>query len=190
MLAEGVKADLSLLEAARGLDKQALVAIFDEYAPELYNYALRLCGNPVEADNTVGDVFTKFLEQLAAGKGPTVNLQSYLYRMTYHLVVDRARLSRREAPIELVDTEPAIGREHPSLHVTLEKQMLIEAVMLAIQNDLTADQRNVIILRFVEGLSLLEIAEVLGKGLDNVKVIQSRAIAKLRKVLHDRKVSL
>ncbi len=83
----GMEAELSLLDAARGMDKKALIAIFDRYAPELYNYALRLCGDPLQADHVVGDVFTKFLERLVAGKGPRTNLRSYLYKMTYHLII-------------------------------------------------------------------------------------------------------
>ncbi len=66
---------------------------------------------------------------------------------------------------------------------SLENQILMEAVVLAIKNDLTVDQRKVIILRFVDGFSLIETAEIMGKEIDNIKVIQNRAIAKLRKVV-------
>ena len=63
----------------------------------------------------------------------------------------------------------------------------MEGLILAIKNHLTANQRHVIILRFVEEFSLHETAEIVGKGVGSVKAIQSRAIAKLRKVL-DQKV--
>ena len=90
-----METEITLLEAARSMNQEALVAIFDLYATPLYNYALRLCSDPVAADNVVGDVFAKFLDQLAAGKGPNTNLRSYLYQTTYHLIVDEARFSRR-----------------------------------------------------------------------------------------------
>ena len=65
----------------------------------------------------------------------------------------------------------------------LEDRMLFEAVILAIKNELTEDQRHVIILRFLEGFSLRETANIIGKEVYNVKVIQNRGVAKLRKAL-------
>ena len=61
--------------------------------------------------------------------------------------------------------------------------MLFEAVIMAIKNQLTEDQRHVIILRFLEGFSLRETAAIIGKEVYNVKVIQNRGVAKLRKAL-------
>ncbi|MGE5464260.1 MAG: RNA polymerase sigma factor, partial [Syntrophothermus sp.] len=79
--------DATLLDAARQMDKEALVRIFDHHSPGIFNYALRLCNDPVMADNIVGDVFAKLLDHLSAGGGPNTNLRSYLYEIAYHLVV-------------------------------------------------------------------------------------------------------
>jgi RNA polymerase sigma factor (sigma-70 family) len=61
--------------------------------------------------------------------------------------------------------------------------MLFDTVILAIKRDLTEDQRHVIILRYLEGFSLRETAHIIGKEVYNVKVIQNRGVAKLRKAL-------
>ena len=175
--------DLSLLDAARKLDQNALGAIFDRYATDLYNYALRMCGDTVKADNVVGDVFTKFLEQLADGKGPQKNLRSYLYTMTYHRIIDGSRLSRREAPLELADFEPNQNDRQQSMASLLENKLLSDMLIWAIKNHLTANQRHVIVLRFVEEFSLRETAQIVSKDVGSVKSIQNRAIIKLRKVL-------
>ena len=71
--------DHALLNAARMMDKSALVRIFELYSRALYKYALRLCGDPMLADQIVGDVFAKLLDQLSSGNGPTAHLRSYLY---------------------------------------------------------------------------------------------------------------
>src|ERR671918_2268751 len=99
-----------LVNAARRMDKDAIVKIFDLYATPLYNYAWRLCGDPVMADHIVGDVFAKLLEQFAAGNGPTSNLRSYLYETAYHKIVDEARYSRRRAPLEALTLLKPDGR--------------------------------------------------------------------------------
>ncbi len=175
-----MEADITLLDAARSMNQDALVKIFDLYSTALYNYALRLCNDPLEADQVVGDVFAKLLEQLSAGHGPSTNLRSYLYETTYHLIIDKSRYSRREAPLEVVDF---LRPDGSSALIGLEDRMLFETVIRAIKNQLTEDQRHVIILRFLEGFSLRETAKIIGKEVCNVKVIQNRGVAKLRKAL-------
>lgn len=172
--------DLQLLRAAKEMDKDALVKIFDLYAPRLYNYALRLSGDSFEADQIVGDVFARLLDQLAAGKGPRSNLRSYLYETAYHIFVDGKRSSRRTAPLEALTS---LSLEARSGSPPLEDRILFETVLESIQRDLTDDQRHVIILRFLEGCSPQETAAILGKAVNHVKVIQTRAIAKLRQAM-------
>lgn len=172
--------EMTLLQAARDMNRDALVEIFDRYSPALYNYAFRLCNDARMADYIVGDVFAKLLEQFSAGNGPSSNLRSYLYETTYHLIVDDARHMHRMAPLEVVDS---ISDDGYSSSSNFENQVLIKTIMQAIREELTEDQRHVIILRFLEGFSLRETANIVGKQVNYVKVIQNRGIAALRKLL-------
>jgi RNA polymerase sigma-70 factor (ECF subfamily) len=172
--------DPELLKSARAKNKDALEKIFDLYSSALNRYALRLGCDAVLADQTVGDVFVKLLEQLELGKGPETNLRSYLYQMTYHLIIDQVRSSRKSAPLEVSDS---LQRDEDSPSLTLENKMMFDLILKAIQDELTDDQRQVIILRFMEEFSLEETAAIMGKKVNHIKVIQSRAIAKLRKAL-------
>jgi RNA polymerase sigma-70 factor, ECF subfamily len=172
--------DMNLLEAARNMNRDALIEIFDLYSSALYNYALRLCNDALIADYIVGDVFAKLLEHLSAGNGPETNLRSYLFQTAYHLIVDESRGSKREVSIEVVD----LMRQDPySTYINVENRTVFGTIWQAIVNDLTDDQRHVIILRFLEGFSLRETASILGMEVGNIKVIQNRAIAALRKML-------
>jgi len=181
-----METDLLLLDAARKLDKQALVSIFDQYAAPLYNYAVRLCSDPSLANHIVGDVFAQLLEQLAAGKGPTHYLRSYLYESVYHRIIDETRYAQRRAPLEVLLTERA---DVQSTMVAAEDKILLDAVMDVVKHDRSADQRDVIILRFLEEFSLRETADILGKEISHVKVIQSRALARLRQALESREIT-
>jgi RNA polymerase sigma-70 factor, ECF subfamily len=175
-----LEGDIELLAAARKMDGDALLKIFDLYASALYKYSFRLCNNAVMADQIVGDVFAKLMEQFSTGRGPNTNLRSYLYEMAYHLVVDEARYSHRMAPIEEVDFT---NTNKQFTAVSADERLLVEAVFQAVMNDLTGDQRHVIILRFVEGFSTKETAAITGKKVGTVTAIQYRAIAALRKAL-------
>lgn len=84
------------------------------------------------------------------------------------------------APIEAVDF--TITNKHFTA-VSADERLLVEAVLQAIMNDLTDDQRHVIILRFLEGFSVKETAAITGKKMGTVTAIQYRAIAALRKAL-------
>jgi RNA polymerase sigma-70 factor (ECF subfamily) len=175
-----METDLTLLNAARTMNKDALVKIFDLYSAALYNYALRLCGDPVSADQIVGDVFVKLLEQFSSGNGPSTNLRSYLYEITYHRIIDELRASRRTVPLEAV---ASLRQDGPSGFFNWEDQILFKQLLHIMRHELTDDQRHVIILRFLEEFSLQETATILGKNVNSIKVIQNRALAKLRKAL-------
>ena len=173
---------INLLKAAQKLDEEALTAIFDQFAPAIYKYTLRLCHDQIVADNIVGDVFAQLLEQFGQGKGPRTNLRSYLYQTAYHLVVDRSRDNQHNAPLEVAANSYASGQFAPT-QSQIEERVMMEALISAMNTDLTEDQRHVIILRFLEDFSLKETAEIIGKEVNNIKVIQNRGIAKLRKAM-------
>jgi RNA polymerase sigma-70 factor (ECF subfamily) len=176
--------DSSLLNAAREMNQDALVKIFDLYSFPLFNYATRLCGDPVLADHIVGDVFARLLEQLSAGQGPRTNLRSYLYETTYHLIIDETRYSKRRAPLEVAGL---LRPESKARSTGLDDQILFQQILHVMQNDLTDDQRHVIFLRFLEEFSVRETAAIMGKTIDHVKVLQHRALTALRRSIEGQK---
>jgi len=175
-----MKSDIMLLAAAKKMNEEALVAIFDLYNRALYNYAFRLCNDASLADQIVGDVFAKFIDQLLAGHGPAINLRSYLYEIAYHIFTEEKHFYRRSAPGDGIGSA---YRDTDSNAISMQDRRLIKIVLRAIAHDLSDDQRQVIILRFLEGFSLKETAAIIGKTVGNVKVIQTRGIAVLRKAL-------
>jgi RNA polymerase sigma-70 factor (ECF subfamily) len=177
-----MNSETALLRAAKRFEQKALAVIFDMYAPAIFNYALRLCRDPVEADGIVGDVFAKLLEQFAAGQGPVTNLRGYLFQIAYHCTVDRARRNHRLVPLEVVIDTP-VRSSQAAVDTQVEERRMLQDFRLALENDLSEIQRHVIVLRFIEGFSLRETAAIVGKKVNHVKVIQSRGMAKLRKSL-------
>ena len=172
--------DTALLESVRRMEGDALAIVFDEYAPALFHYAMRSCNDPLMADQIVGDVFAKLLDQLSCGHGPRLNLRSYLFESAYHLLVDQTRYWQRRSPLEEVEKRGEEGNEGRRW----EKKRGEERGEKARQTQVTDYQRQVILLRFVEGFSLRETARLLGKSVNIVKAVQNRAMATLRKCLH------
>lgn len=172
--------ETAVLTAASSLDQDALASIFDEYAPAIYKYLLRLGVSSQEADQLAGDVFARLLDKFAEGEGPQKNLRSYLFQIAYHLVVDSARERKRIAPLEVADSA---NEEMTPVQSRAEEKMLLESVSKAMERELTDEQRNVLVLRFQQEFSLKETAKIIGKNVNAVKALQNRGIQKLRQVM-------
>jgi RNA polymerase sigma-70 factor (ECF subfamily) len=172
----------SLLKAAKKPDQAILAGIFDTYAPAIYRYSLRLCHDPIESDNIVGDVFAQLLEKLAVGQDPLTNLRSYIYQIAYHLIVDHARHRHRFTTLNAV-TNSQSKEVNPSIQFEAEDHILMETLLSFLHNEVSDIPRHMIILRFLEGFSLREKAAITGTNVNNIKAIQNREIAKLRKCL-------
>ncbi len=170
--------EVTLLAAARQMDRNALTEIFEVYAPPLYKFAFRICNNAVMADRLVGEVFDKFVQQLSTGHNPGVNLRVFLYEIAYRLLLQDVQYANYFLG---GNGDLPANRDRWSGLSSYEEQTLLDAIHRGLMHDLTDDQRHVIILRFVEGFSLKETAAIIGKKVNNVKVIQNRAIAALRK---------
>ena len=167
----------TLIKAARNLDKTALATIFDMYTPGLYKFISRLLHDPVQSDQVVAAVFEQLVTDLSAGKGPRTNIRSYLYQIAYRLVVERFRDMHPHSQMEVAIRT----QDKPAQQNRINERVTMEALLSSMNTELSEDQRIVIILRFLEDFSLKETAEIIGKDVNNVKVIQNRGIAKLKK---------
>jgi RNA polymerase sigma-70 factor (ECF subfamily) len=155
--------------AGKYLDEDTLTAIFDQFAPVIYRYALRLCHDPALADNIVGDAFAQLLEQFATGKGPRSDPRLYLYQIAYRSIVKYLRDSQ---PNPLA--EPVVSASDQS-----QPQDDKEALISALNNELTEDQRHVVILYFLEDFNFKETATVLGKNVGEIRA----SLKDIRKII-------
>ncbi len=170
-----------LLERARAWDMDALEQIYDLFSPVLYRYAMRLLGDADLAEDCVSETFTRFLYALRNGKGPKDHLKAYLFRIAHNWITDRHRRGRPSEPLEDHAhhlTADADGSPDETAHLRWEQARVREALF-----QLTPEQRQVIVLRYLEGWSHREIAETMDKPVSAVKALQRRALAALRRLL-------
>jgi len=167
------------LIAARSLDEDALEAIYDAFSDELYRYAYRLIGDPLAAEDLVAETFYRFLRALHAGGGPREHLRAYLYRVAHNLAVDVHRRGRGEALESSENLEALPSEDDPSSVAEISIQA--EEARAALWR-LTHEQRQVIVLKFLQGLSNREISAVIEKPVGAVKAPQHRGLNALRRV--------
>jgi RNA polymerase sigma-70 factor (ECF subfamily) len=173
------KPDQAILERAKHFEAQALKEIFDTFSPGIYRYAYRLLGDAELASDCMAETFSRFLNALRKDSGPDNYLQAYLYRIAHNWITDYYR-SKVPQTLPLVQDLPADPSDEPhqKLDVALERQVLREALSL-----LTPDQRQVIVMRYLEGYDHETIAQALNKPVGAVKALQHRGIESLHRIL-------
>jgi RNA polymerase sigma-70 factor, ECF subfamily len=170
--------ETDLIERARHFDLAALAEIYDLYSPGIYRYALHLLGDPHQAEDCTADTFTRYLQTLHNGGGPQNHLQAYLYRIAHNWAADVYRRNP-PPPLPLGDDLP-YGEDGPA-EVAI-KRIEQEQVRAALAR-LTPEQRQVIVLKYLEGLENEMVASILEKSVGTVKSLQHRAIEALRRWL-------
>ncbi|MCX7852385.1 MAG: sigma-70 family RNA polymerase sigma factor [Caldilineales bacterium] len=170
----------SLLAGARQRDPQVLAAIYETYAPKIYAYIYRHVGDPYLAEDLTSGVFLKMLEALERERFAQDALQAWLYRIAHNIIIDDARQQQRRPTGELHDGLSLPPEADPDYLVgrKLENEHIRRAL-----DQLTPEQKEVIILRFGEGMTAPQVAHILGKSEEAVRALQRRGLANLRRLL-------
>jgi RNA polymerase sigma-70 factor (ECF subfamily) len=171
--------DSVLLERAREYDDQALAEIYDCYAESIYRYLYRYLGNAHLAEDLTSEVFLKLLQALGTSRAPRDQLKGWLYRVAHNLAMDWFRQHAKDDPLPLNEE---LASDNASLAESFEEQQGQHRLRQAICQ-LTSSQQQVILLRFGEGLKIRQVGQLMDKSEGSIKLIQFRAVKRLRKIL-------
>lgn len=170
-----------LLQRVNRLEESALAEVFDTYYRPIYRYVYHHVGHRETAENLAADVFTRLLERLKTEQGPREHLQAWLYRVAHNLIVDESRRGAHRDHDPIDDIE-GMADDLPETAARAEQAILTQQARLALDR-IPHRQREVIMLRFLEGLQSEEVAQILGMSVGAVKALQSRGLVELRKHL-------
>lgn len=170
-------AEQDLIAQAQQGDAAALSAIYDQYAEKIYIYFYHRLGDRELAEDLTGDVFVRMVEAADTPRFANTSLSGWLYRIAHNLLVDHFRKQREE--VALFEDIP-MQSEGPG--AIAERKLAQNGLREALE-ELTEDQRQVIVLRFGEGLTAREVAEIMGKRENAIWQLQHRALNGLRRTL-------
>jgi RNA polymerase sigma-70 factor (ECF subfamily) len=167
----------TLVERAIRRDREAFGALYDRHVVRVYRHLYYLVGNAAEAEDLTAQTFLQAWEAVPRYQIRGAPFVSWLLRIAHNLGVShlRSRKDGLELPTTLVD-----HGSHGNPELSVERQADVDRVREAILQ-LRDEQRQVIILRFVEDLEYPEVAQIVGKSVAAVRVIQHRALNALRK---------
>jgi RNA polymerase sigma-70 factor (ECF subfamily) len=169
--------ETTLVRRAIARDREAFGALYDRHVVRVYRHIYYMVGRAPEAEDLSAQAFLQAWEAIDRYQIRGAPFVSWLLRIAHNLAVSHLR-SRREGaelPDTLVDTSRG-GDPEDAVQRGAEAERVRQAILR-----LRDEQRQVIILRFVEDLEYREVAEIVGKSVAAVRVIQHRALNALRK---------
>ena len=171
-----------LIEKAADGDLEAFGELYNIYLAPIYRYVSYQVRDKMTAEDIVEDVFVKAWKAIGTCKGKSQTFSAWLYRIAHNHVVNTLRRMNKRVSLESVEMEIGtlieVTNPEQEVEAKLVRQELSEAMTCLSQN-----QRQVIILKFIEGLDNREIAQILGKKEGAIRVLQMRALSRLRQEL-------
>lgn len=177
------------LEALKAGDRAAFAQLVERYSPQIYRAALKILGDPQDAEDVLQETFIKALRALPSFEGRS-SLSTWLYRIAVNEALMLVRKRKPDTVSIDTDKEDSEGQAQPveivdwcclpegDLMSAETRQALDQAA-----RQLTPALRAVFVLRDIEGLSVRETAEALGITEVAVKTRLLRARLKLREEL-------
>lgn len=170
-----------ILYRIRKGDTESFTEIFDRYHEKVYRFVYLKLPRKQDAEDVTAEVFLKVWEHIKFGKKIT-SLQAFLYQVARNLVVDFYR--SKGAPTESIEEGEIVIADRADL--SLEEKMALKGDMARIEGALRKLKdvyREVIILHYLNELSLVEIARVIEKSPGATRVLLHRGMRALKNIL-------
>jgi RNA polymerase sigma-70 factor (ECF subfamily) len=171
---------VKLVQKAANGDSEAFGEIYIIYVEPIYRYVFYQVRDKMTAEDITEEVFFKAWNSIHSCKGKEKTFSSWLYRIAHNSMIDTLRSQKRELPL---DSETATGiiDGKSELETRLEHKQLLDAIALLPEN-----QRQVVVLKFIEGLDNQEVGQVMRKNQGAIRILQMRALNTLRTNLRRR----
>jgi len=179
------------LEALRSGDGQAFASLVERYSAPIYRLAMRITGNPQDAEDVLQETFIKAMNAISDFQGRS-SISTWLYRIAVNeaLMLLRRQKRAQTIPVEIESEDGAEGMSE-TLEIEdwcclPEKELLSNesrSFLDSALNQLSPRLKMVFQLRDIEGLSIQETAQALDLSEANVKTSLLRARLKLRELL-------
>lgn len=171
-----------LIDQAKQRDATAISELYNRHVDQIYQYVRSRTGDTPVAEDITADVFLRALESLSGYQDYGVPFVAWLYRIAQARVIDYWRRAQRRATVAFDDRDLP---EWLAAEDVASGDVLQHGQLLTGLQHLTEEQQQVIVLKFMQGLSNAEIAQIMNKTEGAVKALQRRGLESLARLLHD-----
>lgn len=162
-----------LIDGAKNGDNNAFDLIYKQFFTPVFRYVYLRIGNKSSAEDISQDVFIKAYNSLSRFELRGDSILPYFFTIARNTIVDYAR-KKKNAEFSYEFIEVVKDTKENIQETALKKEEFNKAISQI--SKLSEDQRDAIILKFINGLSNKEIAEILDKNEDAVRQLQSRGL--------------
>ena len=171
--------DNQLIEKAKNGDRSALGQLYDTHQPKIYRYIAYRVNDSALAEDLTAEVFVTMVRKLSSYQDRGRPLIAWLYTIAGNII--KMHYRKHGAVIFNPFPQEMIDQNDTPDQITDSK--LTHAKLMAFIPRLTEEQRQVILMKFIDGFSNGEISRVLGKTEGSVKALQHRALQTLRNLM-------
>jgi RNA polymerase sigma-70 factor (ECF subfamily) len=174
---------IALVELARGGDSEAFGLLYDHYHTSVYRFIYYRVGSVALAEDLMSETFFRALRGMANFRWQGKDFGAWLMTIARNLTTDhfKAGRTRLEQATEDMSAHDAVTEgPESSVLASLTNEVLLKAL-----TELPTEQQECLIMRFLQGLSIAETAQVLGRSDGAVKQLQLRGVRNLAKLLPD-----
>lgn len=159
--------------------------IYDRYQRSIFRYLYYRVGDQQTAEDLTSEVFLRMIEKISYYQDRNTSFQAWLFQIARNISIDHYRKLSSQASIALEDDLPGSAVEPLDV---VDRELTSEQLGRALRK-LPDNQRDVIVMRFVVGMPIGEVAETLHKTEDSIKGLQRRALITLKDILSEWEVS-
>lgn len=177
----------ALVERAQAGDTEAFGQLYDRYMETVFKFIYFRVGNRQLAEDLTADTFLRALKRINSFTWQGRDLGAWLVTIARNLVADHFKSGKYRLEVSTADV---LGpdREDRGPEGTPESAVvehISNVTLLRAVKQLNAEQQECIVLRFLQGFSVAETAEVMGKNEGAIKALQYRAVRTLSRLLPD-----
>jgi RNA polymerase sigma-70 factor (ECF subfamily) len=173
----------ALVRAAQDGDTHAFGQLFDRYHETVFRFVLFRLGDRPAAEDITQETFVRAFRRITSVSYQGRDIGAWFVTIARNLVLDHVKSSRyrlESSTAEVSDVAPSSIRPSPEAEVIAGAT---HAELLRCVAKLGEDQQECIALRFLQGLSVAETAEIRGRNEGAVKALQHRAVRRLAQLL-------
>jgi len=176
--------DQRLLQAARGGDREALATLLGKHQQRVFGFGMKMCGDPEDAKDVAQETLLAAVRTLRDFRGDA-SISTWLYTVARSFCIKKRRRTKgapaRHEPLDRAVAEKAFEPEPSPEQLLLGREA--REIVAAALDDMAAEDREIVLLRDIEGLSAPEVAKVTGLSVSAVKSRLHRARLSLRERL-------
>ncbi len=172
---------IALVELARKGDSEAFGQLYDHYHSSVYRFLYYRVGSVPLAEDLTAETFFRALRSMSSFRWQGKDFGAWLMTIARNLTTDhfKAGRTRLESTTEDMSTlDSSTEGPEGAVLASLTNEALLEAL-----SQLPTEQRECLVMRFLQGLSIAETADVLGRSSGAVKQLQLRGVRNLAKIL-------